>query len=196
MMKSLPQLIAVHGFKQSGKDTLAHLLVSEYGYTRVAFADRVKDALHVIFGVSKDLLYGSDSDKQKLSPVRWRDLQDIDRALKDHPDFLSVRELLQIFATEICREKIPGIWYQYLNIPPQTKIVVSDLRFENEADFLRSKHAIFVKVKRPRAQGSAHASELGLPDETMDYILDNDGSLDEFLDKGRSMMAALQRNVL
>ena len=189
---SLPPLIAVHGFKQSGKDTLAHLLVTEFGYTRVAFADRVKDALHVIFGVPKNLLYGSDSDKQKLSPVRWAELHGLTRPHKDHPEYLSVRELLQIFATEICREKIPGIWYQYLQIPPQEKIVVSDLRFENEAQFLRSKGAIFIKVKRPQAQGSAHASELGLPDSDMDHIIDNGGSLEEFLELGRKMLASLR----
>jgi hypothetical protein len=188
---SSPALIAIHGFKQSGKDTLAQLLVTEYGYTRVAFADRVKDAIQIIFGVPRELLYGSDQDKQSLSPVRWDELQHIERKTKDHPDFLSVRELMQIFATEICRDKIPGIWCQYLQIPPQQKMVVSDLRFENEADFLRRKKSIFIKVKRPAAQGSCHASEVGLPDESMDFIIENDGELDDFLNKGRAVMQKL-----
>ncbi len=186
-MKNLPALIAVHGFKQSGKDTFAELCVSEYGYTRVAFADRVKDAVAVIFGVPKSILYGSDVDKQSLSPVKWTDLT-ISRPVQDHPEYLSVRELLQIFATEICREKCPSIWYRFLLIPPDQKIVVSDLRFENEAVFLKEKGAVFVKVKRPQAQATGHASEMGLPDEEMDYIVSNDGSLDAFLANGRRIM--------
>ena len=191
MMDHPQPLIAVHGFKQSGKDTLAHLLVSEYGYQRLAFADRVKDAIHVIFGVAKEDLYGSDSDKQKLSPVRWSDLQHVAREQKDHRTHLSIRELLQIFATEICRDKIPSIWYQFLPIQSQQLTVVSDLRFLNEAEHLRSLKALVIEVKRPSASASAHASESGLPQEMIHHTLHNDRDLNTFLQRGRELFSQL-----
>lgn len=186
-----PKLIAVHGFKQSGKDTLAKLLVDEYGYTRMAFADRVKDAIHVIFGVPKAKLYGSDADKQELSPVRWSDLVDIDRTHKDHHEFLSIRELLQSFATEICRSKCPSIWYRYLPLNSQDNIVISDLRFLNEAEHLQSQEACIIKVQRPSVTASAHESETGLPDSFIHHVIDNDGSLEQFLERGRQLFSSL-----
>jgi len=87
-MASPPLIIGAHGFKQSGKDTFADLLVREYGYRRIAFADRVKDAIHVIFGVPREHLYGSNEDKQRPSGVRWDDLHDIVREKKDDPNVL------------------------------------------------------------------------------------------------------------
>lgn len=187
-MSDLPLIIGVHGFKQSGKDTLAKLLVEEYGYRRLAFADRVKDAIHIIFGVPKELLYGSDEDKQKPSGVRWSDLKDVVREKKDDPEVLSVRELLQIFATEICRSKIPSIWYRYLPLPEGERLVISDLRFNNEADFLLSRGAHLVKVVRPSVVGMAHESEKGLPEEIMHHVIHNNDSLDVFFQRIRSWM--------
>jgi hypothetical protein len=184
-------LIAVHGFKQSGKDTLAHLLVSEYGFQRLAFADRVKDAIHIIFSVPKADLYGSDTDKQKLSPVKWSDLEQVDREQKDDPTHLSIRELLQIFATEICRDKIPSIWYRFLPIQNQELTVISDLRFLNEAEHLRSLNALIIEVKRPSAMASHHASESGLPPDLIHHTLQNDSDLETFLKKGRNLFSQL-----
>jgi hypothetical protein len=180
-------LIAIHGFKQSGKDTLAALLVEEFGYQRIAFADRLKNAVHVIFGVDKSLLFGSDEDKQKLSPVRWEDFSELRKPHPDHPIFLSIRELLQIFATEMCRDKIPSIWYRYLPIDAQTPMVVSDLRFKNEAQFLSEHNACLIKVERPGINSTHHESEKGLPNGMMHHILQNDDSLENFLHQGREL---------
>lgn len=184
-------LLAIHGFKQSGKDTLADLLVSEYGYRKVAFADRLKEVLHLMFGVPKEQLWGSDEDKQQLSKVEWKDLVDIDKADKDDSTYLSVRELMQIFATEVCRSKIPDIWYKYLFVDSNDKVVISDLRFENEAEFLKTKKATLIKVKRPAAKGGHHQSEAGLSDEDINYVLLNDQDLEAFLQKGRVLFEEL-----
>lgn len=180
-------LIAIHGFKQSGKDTLADLLVKEYGFKKVAFADRLKEALHLIFNVPRAWLWGSDEDKQKLTKVAWSDFENFDKSEKDDETFLSVRELMQIFATEICRSKIPGIWYRYLPIHPEENLVVSDLRFSNEAEFLKENKAILIKVNRPSARGGEHESEAGLPDKMMDFVLSNDADLESFYSKGRDL---------
>jgi hypothetical protein len=184
-------IIAIHGFKQSGKDTLAKLLVDEFGYTRIAFADRVKDAIHLIFGVSKELLYGSDEDKQQLSPVRWSDVEKVPERKKDDPTFLSIRELLQIFATEMCRDKIPSVWYRYLPIDPQRPTVISDLRFENEAQHLQSLGAVIIRVQRPQAKASSHASEMGIPEAYIHHNILNNKDLDHFLNLGRALCREL-----
>ena len=36
-------VIGLTGYAQSGKDTLASILVEKYGYSRVAFGDKIRD---------------------------------------------------------------------------------------------------------------------------------------------------------
>jgi len=179
-------IIGIHGFKQSGKDTLADLMVEEFGFKKVAFADKLKNALHLLFNVPKQNLWGSDEDKMKLTEVKWTSLNNINRENRQDSTYLSVRELMQIFATEVCRTSIPGIWYEYLDINEQENIVVSDVRFDNEAEFLKSKNAYVIKVKRKCATSTAHESEKGITDDLMDKIFENNGTLDEFLEKSRA----------
>ena len=45
------KIIAVSGFKGSGKDTLANYLIDNVGYRRVAFADPLKDMASEQFGI-------------------------------------------------------------------------------------------------------------------------------------------------
>lgn len=184
-------IIGVHGFKQSGKDTLADILVTQYGFKKVAFADNVKEALATIFSIPKDKLWGSDEDKQSLTSVRWNHLEGIQRSDKSNPDFLTIRELMQIFATEICRDKIPSIWYRYLDLKQAEKLVISDLRFENEARHLKDNGATIIAVYRHSAQASSHASESGIPDELIDYSIDNNDSLEALQSKVKELFDKL-----
>mgnify|MGYP006283771541 FL=1 len=39
-------IIGLTGYAQSGKDTVASLLVEHYGYERVAFADKIRSFLY------------------------------------------------------------------------------------------------------------------------------------------------------
>jgi dephospho-CoA kinase len=39
-------IIGLSGYAQSGKDTVAKVLVEKYGYRRVAFADPIRDLLY------------------------------------------------------------------------------------------------------------------------------------------------------
>ncbi len=182
-------IIGIHGFKQSGKDTLADLLVEEFGFEKIAFADRLKNALNTIFNVPKEDLWGSDDDKKKLTSVKWNSLVGLSREDRFDEEYLNIRELMQIFATEICRSYIPGIWYEFLKIKQGENIVISDVRFENEAIFLRSKNAHLIKVKRNDVYSSEHLSEKGIDDDLMDKVFLNNGSLEEFLVNSKKELA-------
>ena len=45
-MDAIPNVIGLTGYAGSGKDTLANILVEEYGFTRIAFADKTKEFLY------------------------------------------------------------------------------------------------------------------------------------------------------
>lgn len=183
-------LIGIHGFKQAGKDTLADLLVREYDFRKVAFADRVKEAVAAAFGVPRKFLWGGETGKQTLTRIPWADFRGIRRRERAHPEFLTVRELLQTFATEMCRDKLPGIWYRYLPLEGR-RVVVSDVRFPDEASFLKGRGAFIVRVLRPGREPGEHASESGLPQDLVDHTLVNGGSLARFKREARWMCADL-----
>lgn len=49
-----PARLAVSGKMRSGKDTLSEYLVKRYGFTRFAFADRLKEVAVELFGMSME----------------------------------------------------------------------------------------------------------------------------------------------
>jgi hypothetical protein len=51
-------IIAICGFQGAGKDTLADILVNNYGFIRVSFAGAVKDVASAIFGWDREMLEG------------------------------------------------------------------------------------------------------------------------------------------
>ena len=59
---TLPQLICIAGRSGSGKDTLAKHLIAEHGYTRVAIADGLKEAVQSLFGLTREQLWGEGRD--------------------------------------------------------------------------------------------------------------------------------------
>jgi hypothetical protein len=58
------RVIAISGFKRSGKDTIANYLVSEYGFKRVSFADPLKDLCASEYGVPR-AAFDSNELKEK-----------------------------------------------------------------------------------------------------------------------------------
>ena len=58
--------------------------------------------------------------------------------------------------------------------------VVSDLRFENEAQFIRDRGGVVIHLLRPSAPAvNAHASEDGIQCLQQDLLLANYGTVDE-----------------
>lgn len=84
---------------------------------------------------------------------------------------------------------------------------VTDIRFENEAMRVQDlgeagAWPVLVKIKRKKAEQAIidaaakegreiHRSELGLPDEKFDYVVDNDGDLEELAEKMCSIVNVL-----
>lgn len=69
------KLIAISGWKRSGKDTVADYLVKEYGAERIGFADPLKDMVSELFGVSRAQIDDPATKEKPLlhMPVETRD---------------------------------------------------------------------------------------------------------------------------
>lgn len=151
-------VIGLSGLSRSGKDTTADYLCSRYGFVRVAFADNLKTACKHIFGFSEEQLH--DSDSKDAADPRWG---------------VSPRQLFQVIGTNLFKDELATIlgvervWIRSLNIHIQqliekgfTRIVVSDVRFPDEAHYvLKELHGMMWRVIRPNleARENSHSSE-------------------------------------
>ena len=167
-----PLLIGIAGRARSGKDTAAQHLVNNHGFQAYAFADPLRDGLMHMFNLSPCDL---DDDK-KEQPIPW---------LGKSP-----RELMQLLGTEWGRDMVhPELWLllaaQNLDLIARTHdtangLVVTDLRFNNEADFIRNRGGVVIHMDRASAPAVApHSSENGIWTAPGDLWLPNDGTFDE-----------------
>lgn len=178
-------LIAFTGAAGAGKDTAASILIENQGYVKLSFAGSLKDAVAAIFRWPREMLEGATAESRK-----WREERDewwSDALQRD----ITPRKILQEWGTEVGRNSFhPDIWLlsvlQELTLNPTKNYVITDCRFENEARALKALGARLIEIRRPVLdcdKGVEHVSEAGLARELLDAVIDNDGSLEEFLNK-------------
>jgi len=169
-IKKSYNIIGLTGYAQSGKDTLASILTDRYGYKRIAFADTIREFLYEVnpmvacspTGYLQDLvnLVGWDSAKQE-SQVR--------RLLQD----------LGVAARKLIHE---DIWVEVAlqNITPDDRVVITDVRFENEAAHISKLGGQLWRVKRPNVGAvNTHVSETQMDGYHVDQIILNNGTVDD-----------------
>jgi hypothetical protein len=180
----LPQFIGLHGFPGTGKDAVAKIL-ADYGYTRVAFADKLREALYVLNPVIVFDEYGYELRVQDLvDNLGWDDAK---------RQYEEIRRMLQVIGTEVGREMIDqNVWVDaaFKGLDKDKKYVFTDLRFENEHHAIDSRLGMLVKIERPGVGAvNDHKSEKPLPDKWFDVRLVNDGTLEDLHTKVRDILA-------
>ena len=129
-------IIGMCGLIGTGKDTVADVLVREYNFIKVSFADKLKDGVATVFGWNRDMLEGKTDESRK-----WREQKDEfwSRETNEH---ITPRLVLQMFGTDCMRNGFyNGIWVslvkQQILQNPNQHFVIPDVRFENEAIMIR-----------------------------------------------------------
>ncbi|MFJ6019774.1 hypothetical protein ACIQFP_10535 [Nocardiopsis alba] len=188
--------IALMGYSRSGKDTAAAHLVGTYGYTRVAFADPVRESLlaldpYITADMSGRLVrlsalvdrIGWESAKEAVPEVR---------ALLQRHGTEAVRGVLGEDAwVDIARQKVARAWRS----TPRTPVIITDCRFPNEAHTLRAWGFLRVWVERPgREPLNGHASETSLGPADADVVLRNGGSPDDLATQISELAGATYRD--
>lgn len=205
------KFITLAGKKQVGKDSSAQYIKQILGEERthiVHFADALKDACVLIFGIPREDME-TETGKQKLTQVKWPVGVERNGATlgyephEKHKDsvsekFMTVREVLQFVGTDLFRNQLdPDIWVQSVYRKKYREddiVVVADARFPNECDFARN-NGILIGVERETGlKSDGHKSETAL-DGYMRYHhrIENNGSFD---DLRRAVSAILTGNSL
>ena len=157
-------LIGLTGRKRAGKDTSADYLCAKYGYKKAAYADPLKTACQCLFGLREDQLY-NQSLKEEPDPY-WK---------------LTPRYLMQFLGTDLLRKQFdPDIWIKLMEkkIGSGEGWIITDVRFRNEAEFIKSRGGIIIKIVRPSIDiADDHESEV--QDISYDYLVNNDKGLEQ-----------------
>lgn len=171
-----PTIIGLTGYAGTGKDTVRELLCTNHGFEGMAFADPIRMMLREL------LLSNGITDA-------WMQ----DRQLKEAiiPALgVSYRHMAQTLGTEWGRSlhtdfwtRTAGAYIDDANQQPGTfnaSFVVSDVRFANEAQWVRERGGVIWRVERSAAVPvRAHASEAEIYHIHADAVVDNNGSIDD-----------------
>ena len=170
------RLVGFHGYKGSGKDTAASTLVRDLGYTPIAFAEPMRAMLSMMLSY-----VGMDA----VEAASWFD----DRDKKEQPIpaiGASYRHLAVTLGTEWGRDLIrPDLWVLIAKtrierlMADGANVVVTDVRFEDEAKMIRDLGGEIWLIDRPSvSQQSEHRSEQRISGSMIDRTVLNDGDRD------------------
>lgn len=167
-----PQLIGLTGPAGCGKDTAAAIIEGISGlYYKVAFADPLRNGLRAMFGLS---------DTQMERPEKEQVLHAIGK---------SPRQLMQTLGTEWGRNLVhPELWTILALATIRShrdkgqRVVITDVRFENEAALVREMGGVVWHIHRDSAgTPHAHASESGVIRHGSDVAINNNGTLPDYI---------------
>ena len=174
------RLVGLTGLAGCGKDTLAGLMASG-GWTRVAFADALKDLCIEFLGLSHDDVYTQEGKMRRNE--FWG---------------MTNREILQKVGTEAMRNGFDkDVWVKIAELKIRRllsegrKVMVTDCRFDNEAQMVLRLGGLVYEIRRTGNESNLseseqrHASEQGISHKYVTGMLLNDRSIpylkDEFI---------------
>jgi len=166
-------IIGLSGKKRVGKDTVAAMLELLLPNSKTyAFAARLKAEVARACGVT----------------VPYID---------EHKD--NFRLILQGWGTDFKR-KLHGedYWIKKMQIALTNLntdcVIVPDVRFKNESQFIKNNHGIIIRVERETGHLDKHISETELDSEPYDHLIVNNGTLEELLTKVENVVKQIKKH--
>lgn len=183
--KAKVQIVGMNGFARSGKDTAARGLVAA-GFKQFALADPIRESM-----LTLDPLMPSG---YRFSEVVENHLGDWDACKADPIDGSEFRKLMQRFGTEVGRSLLgANVWIDVLEKRIQAsgadRVVISDVRFDNEAEWVRSQGGLVIQVKRPgTGPANGHASEKPLSPGLVGGTVYNNSTVHDLHERVRNLV--------
>lgn len=164
------EVVGLVGRMKAGKDTAGNRLVERWGYVRYAFADALKEMCGIVLdamGIDRTEIgwTGRDWTGPKTDLGR-RMLQGVGHGARDTLD--------------------PRVWVTVLDRAVQDRapqyVVVTDVRYPNEARWVLENRGVLVRVERPDVDrsGDEHRdpTEAHVDRIAVSYVLRNDDTVE------------------
>lgn len=168
------KIIGLAGKAGTGKDTAADHLEEHHDFARYAFAAPIRAMLAAGLDIDDEYFHDRELKEAPLPPYG-----------------VSPRHMMQTLGTEWGRNLVhPELWLLVakmnlvrLAMQCHGGIVITDVRFDNEANWIRAQGGTILHIRRPSAAAvAAHASEAGVTEHAGDAIINNTGSLQHLYD--------------
>lgn len=200
-------IIGLTGKKHSGKDTAFEIIKAVYpSAERRGFADKLKESAAALLDVNAEWFNIEKFSTNKLIYGNYRH-----EGFNDTKDIsLTIREFLQRYGTEAHRnifgedfwleqclptDKLSLLnydaaqWNRELETYINPLIVVTDVRFNNEAEWILKLNGLIWEIRRPEIDdGDSHPSEVPISMQLIHHTLVNDGTLENFKKKVEDML--------
>lgn len=191
------KIIGLTAKKGSGKDTFADYLVKNHGYVKLSFAQYIKESAKVLFQWTDEHF---EQDKKEIKDEYWNIsprefLQQFGTYfLRNFLHILNCEELKIYNDTKIVLsgKKKFTFHIKRLNLhitelykinSVNNKIVISDIRFEDEYEYVKKLGGTIIKIERPNIKDniySQHESESFFDKLQEDHLIKNISSLEIF----------------
>lgn len=176
-----PNLIGLAGYAQSGKNTVADILVRDHGYTAIGFADALRE-----FMLALDPIVEAYAPHEYLDVdlIRYSELVGYSGGYEGAKKFPEVRALLQRLGTDAGRKVLgENVWVDAAMRrvgQAGTPVVLTDVRFPNEYNAVINPPAMgeMWRVVRPGCGPiNGHESETALDGFSYQEVIVNGGTL-------------------
>ena len=166
-----PKIIGLLARSRSGKDTVADYIISNYKSYNIVkrrLAGPIKNAVKELYGLNDDDLESDTKDIhiQKFNCSPREIMVQITKTVMDLSgiDFFTNR-LYDI------------IEYEHASGKPEITII-PDIRYQHDIDRIHKNNGIIIKIER-NIQNVIYSNENSIENMDADYIIVNNGSLDE-----------------
>lgn len=175
-------LIGLAGFISVGKDSVAKALATSYAFQPHSLADPIRRLAEKIDPVVgwRNIECGMSL---RFEPIRYTEvLSDVGGYRRAKDEVPEVRRFLQQLGTRVREELGEDVWvdalFRLIAANGESRVVIPDVRFDNEVDAIRDKGGeVWLVTREGYGRTSDHVTE-ELPETLVpDYTIVNDNSL-------------------
>lgn len=165
-------IVGISGKRGTGKTLLATILNKKYGFVDIPFAAELKSKVRSDFGLTIEHTDGYLKETPTEFNATPRDM------MIKYGQFF--RQFDPMYWVKKTFDKIQNVSTFYSGNKTDLRFVVSDVRFQNEANFIKSKGGILLRLERKPELNiyktvSTDVSETDLDNYTrFDYVLGED----------------------
>ena len=194
-------VILLCGFKRCGKDTFANYISQTYNYSHLKISQKLKDSLQILFDFNHDQIEGGKKDtldeQWKITPRQA--MQFVGTDMFQH----HIQQLIPNINRDFWIKNISNEIERKFNTTPNANIVISDLRFIHEINYLSNVSRKYnnkikltiIKIVRPKFEISHddrfHESESQHLQFKFDKIIQNT-TLEEYQTEIDKMMKSFE----
>lgn len=129
-----------------------------------SFAEYLKEMCINLFGLDRECVYGTNDQKNKETKIKWSTLKTISKKNYQKNGYVTHREFLEFFGTDVCRSINPSCWsgatLEQIKTESPAYTIITDCRFEDEVDAINKAGGHVIRLNKSLNEANKPSSEL------------------------------------